>query len=175
MELDLQILEAKILGVDQYACLEANLAGFKPMRWNYEKFTCEEVVLWLKTLSTKSKCSSLFWCAGEYAQRFVVDDDMDDGRSWLRESKEYLLAVMKEVAGCDGREHYEVLERFGFDRGTNVPPSEGAGVATLEAHMISLQKTPDEQRTAETVPGGDPDGTGTTQNYANGPDGTGSM
>jgi hypothetical protein len=163
MELDLQILEAKILGVDQYACLEANLAGFKPMRWNYEKFTCEEVVLWLKTLSTKSKCSSLFWCAGEYAQRFVVDDDMDDGRSWLRESKEYLLAVMKEVAGCDGREHYEVLERFGFDRGTNVPPSEGAGVATLEAHMISLQKTPDEQRTAETVPRGDPDGTGTTQ------------
>ena len=61
------------LGVDpyMYACLEANLAGFKPMRRNHEKFTCEEVVLWLQTLSRKSKCSSLFWCAKEYAQRSV--------------------------------------------------------------------------------------------------------
>ena len=59
------------LGVDPYACLEANLAGFKPMRDNHEKFTCEEVVLWLETLSRKSKCSSLFWCADKYAQRFV--------------------------------------------------------------------------------------------------------
>ena len=136
------------LGVDPYACLEANLAGFKPMRDNHEKFTCEEVVLWLETLSRKSKCSSLFWCADKYAQRFVVDEDMNQGWFWLREEKKYWLAVMKEVAGCDGREHYEVLERFGFDRGTDV---------------ISLQKNQDEQRTAETVPRGDPDGTGKTQ------------
>ena len=63
----------------------------------------------------------------------------------------------------DGGGIYEVLKRFGFDRGTDVSPSEGAGVATLEAQMISLQKTQDEQKTAETVPRGDPDGTGKTQ------------
>ena len=60
-------------------------------------------------------------------------------------------------------EEYEVLARFGIDRGTDVSPSEGAGVATLEAQIISLQKTQDEQRTAETVPRGHPDGTGKTQ------------
>ena len=43
------------LGVDPYACLEANLAGFKPMRDNHEKFTCEEVVLWLRRDSEQEK------------------------------------------------------------------------------------------------------------------------
>ena len=100
------------LGVDPYACLEVNLAGFKPMRRNHEKFTCEEVVLWLQTLSRKSKCGSLFWCAEEYAQRFVVDGEMHQGRFWLRAAKKYWLAVMKEVAGCDGREHYDSTMRF---------------------------------------------------------------
>ncbi len=59
---------------------------------------------------------------------------MNKGWIWLLTTKEVWLTLVTE-------EEYEVLERFGFDRGTDVSPSEGAGVATLEAQMISLQKT----------------------------------
>jgi len=70
---------------------------------------------------------------------------MNQGWSWLITTKDEWLKLVTE-------EEYGVLERFGFDRGTDVSPSEGAGVATLEAQMISLQKTQDEQRTEETAP-----------------------
>lgn len=38
---------------------------------------------------------------------------------------------------------YEALERFGFDRGTGVSPSEGAGVATLVQHWYNTGGTND--------------------------------
>ena len=93
---------------------------------------------------------------GMYAHRLVVEWEMNQGWSWLLTTKDEWLKLVTE-------DEYGVLERFGFDRGTGVSPSEGAGVATLEAHMISLQTTQDEQRTEETVTREDPDGTGTTQ------------
>ncbi len=58
--------------------------------------------------------------------RLVVEEDMNKGWIWLLTTKEEWLKLMTE-------EEYEVLEQFGFDRGTDVSPSEGAGVATLEA------------------------------------------
>ena len=80
--------------------------------------------------------------AAEYANKLVVEDGIDQGRYWLKAKKEYWLTFRKE-------EDYGALERFGFDRGTDVSPSEGAGVATLEAQMISLQKTVDDLRAGE--------------------------
>lgn len=69
---------------------------------------------------------------------------MNQGRYWLQAKKGYWLTFMTE-------EEYEVLERFGFDRRTDVSPSEGAGVVTLEAQVISLQKTVAEMRAGETL------------------------
>ena len=65
-----------------------------------------------------------------------MEEALDQGWMWLSMTKEEWLELVTE-------EEYEALEQFGFDRGT--------------------KKTPDEQRTAETVTGGDLDGTGTTQ------------
>ncbi len=131
MELDQRILEAKI-------------AGFKPMADNSNVLTCDEVADWLRTLGRMSTCQSLCRCAEEYAHWLVVEEAMNQGWIWLRTCtpKEEWLTLVTE-------EKYEVLERFGFDRGTGVSPSEGAGVATLEAQMNSLQKTVDDLRAGE--------------------------
>ena len=131
------MLEAKIAATSR---LEAKIAGFKPMADNDNVFTCDEVADWLRTLSRISNCQSLYWCAGEYAQRIVVDEELTRGEHWLwfRDDKAFWLRRIGMT-----EEEYEVLERFGIDRGTDVSPSEGAGVATLEAQMISLQKTQD--------------------------------
>jgi hypothetical protein len=79
---------------------------------------------------------TFYWDAAETAHRLVVEEALDQGWMWLSMTKEEWLELVTE-------EEYEALEQFGFDRGT--------------------KKTPDEQRTAETVTGGDLDGTGTTQ------------
>ena len=131
------MLEAKIAAASR---LEAKIAGFKPMADNDNVFTCDEVADWLRTLSRISNCQSLYWCAEEYAQRIVVDEELTRGEHWLwfRDDKAFWLRRIGMT-----EEEYEVLERFGIDRGTDVSPSEGAGVATLEAQMISLQKTQD--------------------------------
>jgi len=152
-ELQAWIQETKIAAASS---LEAEIVGFKPMADNDNVLTCEEVADWLRTLGRMTPCQSFYWVAEAYAHRLVVEESMNKGWIWLRTTKEEWLTLVTE-------EEYEVLERFGFDRGTDVSPSEGAGVATLEAQMISLQKTQDEQKTAETVPRGDPDGTGKTQ------------
>ena len=114
------ILEAKIAAASS---LEAEIAGFKPMADNDNVFPCDEVADWLRTLSRISNCQSLYWCAGEYAQRIVVDEELTRGEHWLwfRDDKAFWLRRIGMT-----EEEYEVLERFGIDRGTDVSPSEGA-------------------------------------------------
>ena len=64
-------------------------------------------------LSKISKCQGLAACAEEYAHRLVVDDEMDQGRYWLKE-KEDFWSFMK-------RSHYQVLMEFGLDRDVQLP------------------------------------------------------
>ena len=158
-----RLLMRSALGITVGASLEDNIAGFQPMTMETGEFSYPEVVAWLMLLSSVSKCQGMALRAKEYAQRIVVDEEMTRGELWLwfRDAKTYKAFWLRRIGMTE--EEYEVLERFGFDRGTGVSPSEGAGVETLEALMISLQKTQDEQRTAEPVPKGHPDGTGKTQ------------
>ena len=116
------MLEAKIAAASR---LEAKLAGFKPMADNDNVFTCDEVADWLRTLSRISNCQSLYWCAEEYAQRIVVDEELTRGEHWLwfRDDKEFWLRRIGMT-----EEEYEFLERFGIDRGTDVSPSDEAKV-----------------------------------------------
>ena len=74
-----------------------------------KKFTYEEAVAWLVTLSKISDCEGLADCAETYAQRLVVDEERKQGWMWLEEPPEF-WGFMKSV-------HYKVLERSGFDRG----------------------------------------------------------
>ena len=158
-----RLLMRSALGITVGASLEDNIAGFQPMTRETGRFSYPEVVAWLALLSSVSKCQGMALRAEEYAQRIVVDEEMTRGELWLwfRDDKVYKQFWLRRIGMTE--EEYEALQRFGFDRGTGVSPSDGAGVATLEAPMISLQKTQDEQRTAKPVPKGHPDGTGKTQ------------
>ena len=60
-----------------------------------------------------SKCQGLAACAEAYAHRIVVDDEMDQGRYWLK-MKEEFWSFMK-------RAHYQVLMEFGLDRDVQLP------------------------------------------------------
>jgi hypothetical protein len=102
------MLEAKVATASRLA---ANIAGFTPMADKDRLLTCDEVADWLRTLSRISNCRSLYWCAEEYAHRLVVEEAMNQGWMWLSTTKEEWLTLVTE-------EEYEVLERFGFDRGT---------------------------------------------------------
>ena len=150
MELDLRGSEAS-LNDSLGAYMEAKIAGFKPMADNDSLFTCDEVADWLRTLSRISNCQSLYCCAEEYAHRIVVDEEMIRRVNWLwlRDDKEFWMRFIGMT-----EEEYEVLERFGFDRGTEMYmyPGAGAGVAkiaTLEAQMTSLQKMVDDLRAGD--------------------------
>ncbi len=52
----------------------------------------------------------------EYAQRLVEEDEMDQGRYWLKEidQKEFWLSFMK-------RSHYQMLMEFGVEREVQLP------------------------------------------------------
>ena len=114
MESDLRMLRTA-LGITVGASLEDNIAGFQPMKMGTGEFSYREVFTWLTLLSGVSKCQGMALRAKEYAQRLVVDEEMDRGHNWLREKKAYWLTFMTE-------EDYEALERFGFDRGQVVHP-----------------------------------------------------
>ena len=58
-------------------------------------------VVWFRMLSKISKCQGLAACAEAYAHRIVVEDEMDQGRCWLKEKGEF-WSFMK-------RAHYQVL------------------------------------------------------------------
>ena len=73
------IQEAKIAAASS---LEAKIAGFKPIVYNDNVLTCDEVADWLRTLSRISNCQSLFWCAEKYAHRLVVDEERTTGKFW---------------------------------------------------------------------------------------------
>ena len=105
--------EISDLGVQGALSVLENVAGFKPMTVNTGKFTYDEVAVWFRTLSSISKCSTFYWCADEYAQRLVVDEEMNQGWIWLDRKKKDWLKVLTE-------EEYGVLERFGIDRGTQM-------------------------------------------------------
>ena len=108
----------------QWAIL--NIAGFKPTtEENGELFTCEEVAIWLRTLSKINKFSGLGDCAGEYSHRFVVETEKKQGWMWFIKQGGHCPNSMMTVG------HYGVLKRFGFDRGTELYSLEGGRDGTL--------------------------------------------
>ena len=131
----------RALGIHPTATMEENLTGFQPMKEENEEdaFTREDIEVWLCTLSVLGQCPGLGQRAAEYAQRTVVDEEINKGWLWLGMKKDEWLVFMDE-------EHSEVLERFGFDRGTESMP---VYIATLEAQMTSLQKMVDDQRAGD--------------------------
>ena len=101
------------LGIDVGALDSDNMRTFKRVTVSTEVFKYEEVVIWFRMLSKISKCQGLAACAEEYAHRLAVDDEIDQGRYWLKE-KEELWSFMK-------RSHYQVLMEFGLDRDVQLP------------------------------------------------------
>ena len=120
--------EISDLGVQGALSVLENVAGFKPMTVNTGKFTYDEVAVWFRTLSSISKCSTFYWCADEYAQRLVVDEEMNQGWIWLDRKKKDWLKVLTE-------EEYGVLERFGIDRGTQM----NKGQMGLSPEVIQME------------------------------------
>ena len=101
------------LGIDVGASDSDNMRTFKRVTVSTEVFKYEEVVVWFRMLSKISKCQGLAACAEEYAHRLVVDDEMDQGRYWLKEKEEF-WSFMK-------RSHYQNLMEFGLDRDVQLP------------------------------------------------------
>ena len=95
------------LGIDVGASDSDNMRTFKRVTVSTEVFTYEEVVVWFRMLSKISKCQGLAACAEEYAHRLVVDDEMDQGRYWLKEKEEFWSFIK--------RAHYQMLMDFGLD------------------------------------------------------------
>ena len=86
---------------------------FKRVTVSTEVFKYEELVIWFRMLSKISKCQGLAACAEEYANRLVVEDEMDHGRYWIKADKED-WSFMKKA-------HYQVLMEFGLDRDVQLP------------------------------------------------------
>ena len=65
------------------------------------EFSYPEVVAWLMLLSSVSKCQGMALRAEEYANRPVVEGEMDQGRYWLKvaQSAEGILADVHEGGG----------------------------------------------------------------------------
>ena len=101
------------LGIDVGALDSDNMRTFKRVTVSTEVFTYEELVVWFRMLSKISKCQGMAACAEEYAHRLVVDDEMDQGRYWLKEKEEF-WSFMK-------RSQYQVLMEFGLDRDVQLP------------------------------------------------------
>ena len=88
------------LGIDVGASDSGNMTTFKKMTVDTGAFAYEEVVVWFQMLSKISKCQGLAACAEEYTHTLAVDDEMDQGRYWLKEKEEF-WSFMK-------RSHYQV-------------------------------------------------------------------
>lgn len=84
-----RLLLRTALGFTAGASLEDNIAGFQPMKMGTGEFSYPGVVAWLMMLSSVSKCQGMALRAEEYANRLVVEDEMDQGRYWLKAQKEY--------------------------------------------------------------------------------------
>ncbi len=76
------------LGIDVDASGSDNMKTFKKITVGTKVFTYDEVVVWFQTLSKLSDCRGLAVCAAEYAHKLAVDDyvddDIDQGRYWLK-------------------------------------------------------------------------------------------
>ncbi len=114
------------LSITSTASAEETLLGFQPMTEDMKDgvFTSKEVAIWLQTLSRIGKCQSLYWCAEKYAHRIVDDEEVTHGDImeyhgehwlWFRDDKTFWLRRIGMT-----EEEYEVLGRFGFDRGTEM-------------------------------------------------------
>ena len=77
------------LGIDVGASDSDNMRTFKKVTVSTEVFKYEEVVIWFRMLSKISKSQGLAACAEEYAHRLVVEDEMDQGRYWIKEKEEF--------------------------------------------------------------------------------------
>ena len=76
-------------------------------------FTYDELVVWFKMLSKLSDCRGLAVCAEEYAHRLVVEDEMDQGRYWLKAEKVYWSFIKQP--------HYQMMMEFGLEREVQLP------------------------------------------------------
>ena len=101
------------LGIDVDAQESANMTTFKKITVDTGAFEYEELVVWFQMLSKISKCQGLAVRAENYAHRIVEDDEMNEGRFWLKADKEY-SSFMKQA-------HYQVLMEFGLDRDVQLP------------------------------------------------------
>ena len=116
------------LGIDVGALDSANMKTFKRMTMDTKKFTYEEAVVWLVTLSKISDCGGLGECAETYAQQLVVDEERKQGRMWLETPTEF-WDFMKPI-------HYMVVLTPGEVSygGSNLPtPPVATGASGLPA------------------------------------------
>ena len=103
-----ELVVHEALGIDSRASMEMNLAGFQQMTVDTGEFTYEQAVFWLQMLSKVSRCKGIGDCAEAIAHRAVVEEGMDNGRSWINASKD-TWSFMKKV-------HYMMLQEYGFGR-----------------------------------------------------------
>jgi hypothetical protein len=99
------------LGIDVGASESDNMKTFKKMTLDTKAFTYGGLVVWFQMMSKLSDCRRV--CAAEYAHRLVVEDEMDQGRYWLKAEKED-RSFMKKA-------HCQVLMEFGLDREVRLP------------------------------------------------------
>ena len=59
--------------------MEANAAGFKPIRETEKDFTAQEFAEWLRVLAHKANSTGLAIKADEYAHKIVEEDEINSG------------------------------------------------------------------------------------------------